>query len=93
MNVIVEGLGLKLVPHREGLCFELHAWKSRRKVPSGRYVGTMAPGGSHGPHVASGEDFPSGLPFVEFETESLTMRNKLEAEAFDDDVHESPLIG
>jgi len=60
MNVIVEGLGLKLVPHREGLCFELHAWKARRRVPSGRYVGTMAPAGWVGLGVYP-NDVPQGL--------------------------------
>ena len=45
MQIITKGLGFKLVPHREGLCFELYEWKPQREVPWGRYAGTMAPAG------------------------------------------------
>ena len=60
MHIIVNDLGFKLVPHREGLCFELHVWKTRRKVPRGRYVGTMAPAGWVGQGVYP-IDVPQGL--------------------------------
>jgi len=60
MHIIVNDLGLKLVPHREGLCFELYEWKPRRKVPSGRYVGTAAPAAWVGLGVYP-IDVPEGL--------------------------------
>jgi hypothetical protein len=60
MKIIVNDLGLKLVPHREGLCFELYVWKPQRKVPSGRSVGTVALAGWVGLGVYP-NDVPQGL--------------------------------
>jgi hypothetical protein len=39
----IKELGYQLVPHREGLCYELYKWKPRREVTRGRYAGTVAP--------------------------------------------------
>ena len=60
MQVLVNDLGFKLVPHREGLCFELYEWKPQRELTCGRFVGTMAPAG----WVGLGQypnDVPQGL--------------------------------
>jgi len=60
MQIITKGLGFKLVPHREGLCFELREWKPERVPTSGRHVGTVVPAG----WVALGtypNDVPQGL--------------------------------
>ena len=60
MQIIVNSLGFKLVPHREGLCFELYEWKPQRELTCGRHVGTMAPAGWVGLGVYP-NDVPQGL--------------------------------
>lgn len=60
MKIIVNELGFKLAPHREGLCYELHAWKSERELTSGRYAGEVAPAGWVGLGTYP-SDIPQGL--------------------------------
>lgn len=45
MEIIVKELGCKLVPHREGLCYELWKWRPERTAKRGRYVGRVTPAG------------------------------------------------
>lgn len=57
MQVVVEELGFKLVPHREGLCYELFEWKSERVASKGRYIGCTVPEG----WVRTGQ-YPTSVP-------------------------------
>lgn len=39
MTLVLKELGYKIVPHRDGLCYELYKWKPERYVRSGRWAG------------------------------------------------------